>query len=426
LAAQRQALDAERVRALEHLNRSLLQERATLAALMESVRDGLVVADAAGAIRYCNSRAAALLGTTADAATGQSAEAFVGAALRDAIRRAPAAASSAPTGYTAPSPWPPLDSVHEVTLAGPPRRDLRLEWFPVREGDSQLGYGLLLREVTEERALERAKDEFTSMLSHELRSPIGIIKGFATTLLNAGGELTDSERADSLRFVDQASDQLLDLVNNLLDLSRISAGTFAVAPQPARLDALIESTARQMITARGTHQLRLDLAPDLPLVMADSIRVEQVLRNLLDNAMKYSPGDTTIHVTATVSLAAHDRDRPEVVVSVDDEGAGIAPDELERLFERYQRGHDARTRNVAGAGLGLAISRHLVHAHRGRIWAESPVPYTGTEGHDASEAQAAHATPGTRFSFTLPAVVAAVASGAPDPRPTVVTTGAHP
>ena len=395
LAAQRQALDAERVRALEQLNRAVQQERATLAALMESMRDGLVVADAAGAIRYCNARAGALLGSTA--AGGESVEAYVGGALRDALHRASATPTplAAPTGYTAPTAWPPRDAVDEVTLPGPPRRDLRLEWFPVGESGVQLGYGLLLRDVTEERSLERAKDEFTSMLSHELRSPIGVIKGFAATLLQAAGELTDAERGDSLRFVEQASDQLLDLVNNLLDLSRISAGTFTVDPQPARLDALVENTSHQMVEARGSHRLALALAPDLPLVLADTARVEQVLRNLLDNAMKYSPAGTTVRVGAALQGG-------EIVVTVDDEGGGVAPDDLERLFERYQRGQGARTRNVAGAGLGLAISRHLVHAHHGRIWAESPVP-----GRDQSFA------PGTRFTFTLPVALDVSSPAAP-------------
>jgi signal transduction histidine kinase len=418
LAAQRQALEAQRLRELEQLNHALQRERATLAALMESMRDGIIVADSEG-IRYCSSHAAALLGTSPGNALGLSPEAFLGYALRDASRppgrddALPAVAGATPqsaeglTGYTAPAWLAPEGAVDEVTLPGPPRRDLRLEWFPIVYGPQRLGYGLLLRDVTEDRALDRAKDEFTSMLSHELRSPIGIIKGFAATLLHADAELTDGDRMESLRFVEQASDQLLDLVNNLLDLSRISAGTFAVDPQPEHIGPLVESAARQLGAARGTHDVRVDVAPDLPLVRADAARVGQVLRNLLDNAMKYSPAGTVIRVSA-----AQAANGSEVVVSVSDEGHGISPAEQARLFERYQRGRDARARNVAGAGLGLAITRHLVQAHGGRIWVESPVP-----GRRADE------PPGARLSFTLP-VAPGTVSGDVDPTRSRITAGA--
>ncbi|HEU5318810.1 MAG TPA: ATP-binding protein, partial [Chloroflexota bacterium] len=405
LAAQRRAMEAERLRELEQVNRALQRERATLAALMESMRDGIIVADAEE-IRYCSSRAATLLGTSPGTALGLSPESVLGYALRDAVRPTsePGGMTGLPvlsglTGYTAPASRALDGAVDEVTLPGPPRRDLRLEWFPITHASQRMGYGLLLRDVTEDRALDRAKDEFTSMLSHELRSPIGIIKGFAATLLHADAELTDADRTESLRFVEQASDQLLDLVNNLLDLSRISAGTFAVDPQPARLDTLIEGSARQLEAARGTHDVRLDLAPDLPLVRADEARIGQVLRNLLDNAMKYSPAGTVIRVTA-----APDKGAREVVVSITDEGDGISAEEQLHLFERYQRGRDARARNVAGAGLGLAITRHLVQAHGGRIWAESPVPGRGPDE-----------PRGARLSFTLP--IAAAALRAPEPVP---------
>ncbi|HET9450011.1 MAG TPA: PDZ domain-containing protein, partial [Aggregicoccus sp.] len=190
LAAQRRVLDTERVHALEQLNRTVLQERATLAALMESMRDGLIVVGGLGggeetaAIRYCSARAALLLNIHAQRAIGQPPDLLLGAALKHAVSHT-TPGGAPPYGYTAPIAQPLEGAVDEVTHPGPPRRDLRLEWFPVSDGPIQLGYGLLVRDVTEERALERAKDEFTSMLSHELRSPIGVIKGFAATLLHA-------------------------------------------------------------------------------------------------------------------------------------------------------------------------------------------------------------------------------------------------
>jgi signal transduction histidine kinase len=230
-------------------------------------------------------------------------------------------------------------------------------------------------------------------------------QGFAATLLHAEGigtgatddsaptiaALTDDERRESLRFVELASDQLLDLVNNLLDLSRISAGRFAVDPRPTPLGALVETTTRQLEAARSTHRILVDVPADLPPALIDPARITQVLRNLLDNAMKYAPSGTTIHVEATLR-------NDEIAVSVTDEGGGIPPDELPHLFERYHRGRDARTRNVAGAGLGLTISRHLVEAHGGRIGAESPV-----SGQIA----------GARLTFTLPRVPVTVIAPTP-------------
>jgi signal transduction histidine kinase len=249
---------------------------------------------------------------------------------------------------------------------------------------AQLASQRHLMEQERLRTMERLKDEFTSMVSHELRTPIGIVKGFGTTLLRSGAAMSEAERRQSLRLIVEASDQLMALVNNLLDMSLISAGRFAVSPRPGGVDTILHGVARRLRATHATHKILVDVPPNLPRAHVDPPRLEQVLANLIDNAVKYSPDGSTVRLSA-------ERRGEELLVSVADEGDGIPPSELGQLFDRYRRGRSARARSVGGSGLGLAICRHLVEAHGGRIWAESPVP-----------GRAAGAPPGAALRFTLP------------------------
>jgi signal transduction histidine kinase len=249
---------------------------------------------------------------------------------------------------------------------------------------------------------QKITQEFTSMVSHELRTPIRAIKGFSTAMLQAGDAMSEADRVQCLQHIGEASDELLNLVGTLLDFSLIRAGVFTVDPRPTGLAPLIETAARQIRAARPSHTIDEHVANGLPMVVADAKRIEQVLRNLLDNATKYAPGGTTVRVDATyapatVGTAGHSQREAGtdggagVLVSVSDEGAGIPAEELDHLFDRYRRGQSARLSTISGSGLGLAICKHLVEAHGGQIWVESPVPGRPTG-----------APPGTRVSFTLP------------------------
>jgi signal transduction histidine kinase len=273
----------------------------------------------------------------------------------------------------------------DIELPGPPRRDLHVRLFPVvdivRGGT---GCGILVHDATTEREAERAKDAFISMISHELRSPLGLIKGYATTLLLPDAPDDEATRQRCLQTIDETCDELSDLVDNLLDASRLRAGTFAIEQRPVALAPLVGVVVDRLCLAERADRLHATLPRSLPPVLADSRRVEQVIRNLLENALKYSPPTAPVRLTAA-------RRRHEIVVSVADEGAGIPAAEQARLFRAFERGRGAQTTRVRGTGLGLAIVKGIVEAHDGRLWVESPAP--GREG---------RARPGTVVHFTLP------------------------
>jgi PAS domain S-box-containing protein len=231
---------------------------------------------------------------------------------------------------------------------------------------------LTVRDITREREEEERRSTFISVISHELQTPIAIIKGYASTLARAEaigrGQAvapTDTNALRSrLRAIEEEADRLNRLVNNLLYASRIQAGGLQMEIVPLDLAALIESVARRFRVRASDAQITLDLPPNLPTVMADRDRIEEVLQNLLDNAMKYSPRQRVVTVACSAT-------GDEVITSVSDAGMGISLRDQEHIFDRFERASDRATQAMPGAGLGLYISRAIVEAHGGRIWVES-------------------------------------------------------
>jgi signal transduction histidine kinase len=223
--------------------------------------------------------------------------------------------------------------------------------------------------------LDRLKSDFVSMVSHELRTPLGLIKGYTGTLLQQ--DLDAATREEFLRVIDEETDRLTELVTNLLDMSRIEAGTLRVDRQPIQLDGLVRASADRLRTREPGRALEVDLPERLPLVLADERRITQVLDNLLTNAVRYSAPDTTIKLAASSS-------KGHVEVAVADQGVGIPSDKRDQVFEKFFRVDSSDTRGFAGTGLGLAICRGIVNAHGGAIWVDSE------EGR------------GSTFTFSLP------------------------
>ena len=224
--------------------------------------------------------------------------------------------------------------------------------------------------VTVVRETDRLKGELLSVVSHELRTPLGTIKGYVSSLRHYGDRLDAAARAESLKAIDEATDRLAELVDNLLDLQRLEAGRLSVARDVVDLGevaALVASAA----PLSGAHRLELTIPPDLPPVLGDARRLRQVLQNLVDNAVKYSPDGGRVLVRAGNRGDA-------VEVRVEDEGVGIPADQLDRVFERFHRVDSSLTRQVAGTGLGLAIVRELMHAQGGGVRAESAGPGRGS------------------------------------------------
>jgi two-component system sensor histidine kinase KdpD len=239
------------------------------------------------------------------------------------------------------------------------------------------------RHVETLRELDRLKSELLQTVSHELRTPLGAIKGFTTTLLEHERKLSREEKREFLEIIDQESDRLRGLIEDLLDMSKIEAGVLQLDRQAVPVAKLVAEAIKPVASRAPEHRFVASVPADL-LADADPRRIRQVLHNLLENAVKYSPDGGTIQVQSH-------REDGQVVLSVRDQGVGIARQDLAQVFDRFHRVDTDLGRRVGGSGLGLAICRGIVDAHGGRIWAESE-PGAGSV-----------------FSFTLP-----VAIGGPD------------
>lgn len=226
------------------------------------------------------------------------------------------------------------------------------------------------QDVTALKAAEQLKDEFISIAAHELRTPLAVLTGFVQTLLNQtargkGPQLSEWQQK-SLQSIDLATDRLVDLAEDLLDVTRVQAGRLELQREPTDLVALARRVlARRQLT---TERHALALVTTLPhlVVHADPRRMEQVLSNLIGNAIKYSPEGGAIEVT----IGAEHETR-EALLSVRDQGIGIPPHEQAQIFERFARADNTQAYGIRGTGLGLYLCRELVEAHGGRIWLES-------------------------------------------------------
>jgi signal transduction histidine kinase len=210
----------------------------------------------------------------------------------------------------------------------------------------------------------RLKAELVSILAHEMRTPLTSIKGYSTALLMEDASFPPETQREFLQFIDAECDTLQDLIHNLLESTIIDTGLMKLEIQPVLLPRLVKQTTDYMARYNQSHHILTDFPRDFPIVEADPDRIVQVLRNLLDNAIKYSPSGGLVVVRGEVH---HD----QVVISVADEGIGIAPEDLNRLFEKFFRAKSSLGRHVIGSGLGLPIALKIVESHGGRIWAES-------------------------------------------------------
>ncbi len=212
----------------------------------------------------------------------------------------------------------------------------------------------------------RLKAELISTLAHEMRTPLTSVKGYSSALLMEDVTFAPETQREFLQFIDEECDVLQALIHDLLESSIIDAGLLRLEPQPVKLPALVRSVTADIARHTKIHRFLIDFAEDFPILDADPDRILQVLRNLVDNAVKYSPDGGLIVLRGEVR-------EKEVVISVADQGVGLTPEHMNRLFEKFFRAKSSLGRHVVGSGLGLPISRTIVETHGGRIWAESQV-----------------------------------------------------
>ncbi len=250
---------------------------------------------------------------------------------------------------------------------------------PIRSEDGEVeSVVVIIQDMTALEDEERRRAEFLAMVSNELRAPLVSIKGSAATVMGESSTFGPSEMMQFFRIIDRQADHMSGLITYLLDAARIETGTLAVNPEPALVAALVDQARSAFLSGGSRHSIRIDLPPDLPMVMADPRRIVQVVGALLSNAARHSPEGSPIRVSAV-------HEDYQVAVSVEDQGAGLPTERLSLLSRKFSQ---IEAQGEGGdSGLGLAISKGIAEAHGGRIWAESDGPDRGA-----------------RFTFTVPVV----------------------
>jgi signal transduction histidine kinase len=235
-----------------------------------------------------------------------------------------------------------------------------------------------VRDITEQKIEEEMQSTFFSVISHELKTPVSIIKGYAETLARQDANWSREVIQDGLQVIVEEADRLARQIQDLLDASRLQAGGMRLEMSDWPLGPLAAQVAERFAPQAGVQiTFELRIPPDLPAVHADYERIREVLENLVSNAVKYSPDGGTIRIAAR-------SDGDKAIISVSDQGIGISNEEQQKLFRRFYRVDNRLRRSTQGAGLGLFLARAVVEGHGGRIWVESQPGR------------------GSRFSFTLP------------------------
>jgi two-component system phosphate regulon sensor histidine kinase PhoR len=276
-----------------------------------------------------------------------------------------------------------LESRHnqggEITLV-PSGRTVRIE-ASVAGGqrENEACAVLVFHDVTELRRLEKVRKDFVANVSHELRTPLTSIKGYVEAMLDGAKDHPD-EAVRFLEIIMKQSDRLNLILDDLLQLSQIESGQVQFKRESVLLHEAVERTLALIkpLADKKGHTVTVSLPPDLPPAAGDEDRLVQVLTNLLDNAVKYTPDRGTIQIAArhiaARSIPAGGPDQDQVELSVTDTGLGIPEADRPRVFERFYRVDKARSRELGGTGLGLAIVKHIVEAHQGQVWVEGNVP----------------------------------------------------
>jgi two-component system phosphate regulon sensor histidine kinase PhoR len=332
------------------------QQRAALAlqiqqdVIFDSMIEGLLLLDERGRVQLANRAFTGLFGLTADIRGRTILEALRVHELADLVRS--------------------LDTQKQVLgfemkLAGPEERWLQINAAAIFNDQARReGTVLVFHDLTRLKQLENARQEFVANVSHELRTPLSLIKGYVETLLD--GARDNPETATRfLQTIDRNTQRLTLLIEDLLTISELESGRVRLNLQSIVLAPVVAEALEDFKGQAAARCMTLvNQAPDLA-VRADPDRLKQVLGNLVDNAIKYGRANGTVTVGGRAS------DGGQVEVFIQDDGPGIPPGALERIFERFYRADKARSREQGGTGLGLAIVKHLVQSHGGRVWATS-------------------------------------------------------
>jgi K+-sensing histidine kinase KdpD len=339
-------------------------EKQRLDALLDSAADGILILNADLTIERVNDAFERIFGKTHDELMNQPHDEIIcwarppqGSTLKEAIANG----------------WPltPNATLYvegDLERPLPPPLPIGVTYAPLISPDGRLRNIIAsVRDITHFRTADEIKATFISIVSHELRTPVALIKGYASTLRRDDARWDKATISESLAVIEEEADRLSKMVDDLLDASRLQAGGLTLNLADVSLSLLAQRVADRFTTQSNNHQILADFPEKFPVVLADETRVEQVISNLVSNALKYAPRGE-IRITGTV--------RPEqVIVCVSDQGPGIEAKDLPHIFDRFYRSTKA-VKHTKGAGLGLYLARAIIEAHGGRIWAD-PRPDSG-------------------------------------------------
>lgn len=355
------------------LYKQVNQERQRISALLDTVADGILILSPSLVIERCNPAFQRMMHLPP--------EKIVENEHQDLIQWV-----NPPTGQTLEEAvaggWPLTSNAHLYVegdlkiISSNSKVPVGITYAPlVSENNKLLNIIATIRDITRFRQADELKSIFMSVISHELKTPVALIKGYVGTLRREDADWDRSIIEESLTVIEEEADHLGSLIDNMLDASRLQSGGIKIKRSDVNLKDLVERLAKKFQTQTDRHQVIIDLPANLPIILADENRLQHVISNLISNAIKYAPGGE-IHISGQVR-------RDIIVICVSDEGPGIAMDDIPHIFDRFYRSPEI-SRNSRGAGLGLFLTRSIIEAHGGQIWVN---PETGK---------------GARICFSLP------------------------
>jgi PAS domain S-box-containing protein len=360
------------------LFQTLVREKQHLAAIVEHSIDGVMILDGRWRISAFNRAMEHLTGWERSEAHGRPCAEVVGIETPngDNLCRIDCPLQRPHVGSTAKAEgW--------ITARDGRRRYIQSSYTIQRDAAHHfLGAFVNVRDITQQRIESETQNTFISVISHELKTPVSIIRAYAETLARPEVAWKPEHVRESLQVIIEEADRLTDEINSLLDVSRFQLNAMPLELSTWSIFELIEQTCTRMAPQAAQHDITFELriAPDFPFVIADRNRTRLVCENLLTNAIKYSPAGGPVRISAT-------KDNGMAVITVSDQGVGIPPEEHSRIFERFYRIDNRLRREQQGFGLGLYLARAIVEAQHGQIWVESRVNH------------------GSRFSFSVPLAV---------------------
>ncbi len=341
----------------------LAEEKEVLAVTLSSMGDAVIAVDAQNRITLFNKTAEQLTGWRFEEVRGKPVDNII--KIVNEQTKQPA---NSPIDSVLESRGIESGSDHDALIARTGREcPISATAAPIQRNDGTMaGIVMVLRDVSQQREIDRMKSDFISSVSHELRTPLTSIKAYAETMLE-DRNMSDEIRREFLQIINEESDRLTNLINGILDISKIESGTIEIVRKPINITSVAKRAAESLEHLAGKKKVRLeiDIAEHLPELTGDENKIYSMITNLINNAIKFTPENGTVSVSAKLV-------NNELVIKVSDTGMGIPKDDLNKIFSRFYRVHRPG-KQIQGTGLGLAIVKEIIMRHDGRIDVESEI-----------------------------------------------------